>query len=64
MVDREQGGIVNITKNGIRMHSLFGLSQLLSILKEAGKIDEIKCKAVAEYISKSQVKVQGQYFSY
>lgn len=59
LVDREQGGAKNIEDNGIRMHSLFTLSQLLNILQEAGKIEESTVKAVAKYISTCQIKSDG-----
>ncbi|XP_037036768.1 uridine 5'-monophosphate synthase [Bradysia coprophila] len=59
MVDREQGGAKNIEENGIRMHSLFTLSQLLNILQAAGKIEETTVKAVAKYISTCQIKSDG-----
>lgn len=54
-MNREQGGAAHITKNGIRFHSLFTLSQLLNILKNAGKIDDKLVKAVGTYIAESQV---------
>lgn len=60
VVNREQGGAVNITNNNIQMHSIFTLSQLLSILKQEGKIDEKTVVAVAKYISESQIKAQGK----
>lgn len=57
VVNREQGGVENIAKRGIKMHSLFTLSYLLETLRDAGKIEESMVKAVSEYISKSQTKV-------
>lgn len=59
MVDREQGGAKNIEDNGIRMHSLFTLSQLLNILQGAGKIEDSTVKSVAKYISSCQIKSDG-----
>lgn len=58
-MDREQGGAKNIEDNGIRMHSLFTLSQLLNILQQAGKIEESMVKSVAKYISSCQIKSDG-----
>lgn len=58
-MDREQGGAKNIEENGIRMHSLFSLSQLLKILQGAGKIEESTVNAVAKYISTCQIKSDG-----
>lgn len=54
-MNREQGGAVNIEQNGIRFHSLFTLSQLLGLLKEAGRIDDTIVDSVAKYIATSQV---------
>lgn len=54
-MNREQGGAANIERNGIRFHSLFTLSQLLVLLKEAGKIDDTVVESVAKYIAASQV---------
>ncbi len=58
-MDREQGGAKNIEENGIRMHSLFTLSQLLNILLGAGKIEDSTVKAEAKYISTCQIKTDG-----
>lgn len=55
VLNREQGGAANIERNGIRFHSLFTLSQLLGILKEAGKIDNAIVESVAKYIAAAQV---------
>lgn len=61
VVNREQGGVANITNNGIHMHSLFTLSQLLNILKDEGKINEETVEAVAKYIADSQVVNHGLF---
>lgn len=56
VVNRQQGGRANIEAAGIRFHSLFTLSQLLEILKEAERIDSITVHKVRQYISESQLK--------
>lgn len=61
VVDREQGGVENIKQNGVRMHSLFTLSYLLGVLKEANKIDEATVEAVKKYISACQIKSDGSF---
>lgn len=61
MVDREQGGAKNIEDKGIRMHSLFTLSQLLGILQRAGKIEDSTVKSVAKFISSCQIKGDGSF---
>lgn len=55
VVNREQGGVQNISKQGIVLHSMFTLSYLLDVLKKSGRVEESMVKAVAEYISANQV---------
>lgn len=55
VVNREQGGVQNISQQGIVLHSMFTLSYLLDVLKKSGKIEESMVKAVADYISANQV---------
>jgi uridine monophosphate synthetase len=52
VVDREQGGKLNLTKKGITMHSLFTLPYLMNILRDEGKIDHALAASIQEYISK------------
>lgn len=59
VLHRQQGGEANIFNNGIRMHSLFSLSELLGILQEVGRIDDKVVENVAKYISETQVKAKG-----
>lgn len=61
VVNREQGGVQNISEHGVKMHSLFTLSYLLGVLQEAGKIDECTVKAVAKYIEACQIKSDGTF---
>lgn len=55
LLNREQGGEAILKDKGITMHALFSLTQLMTILKEEGCIDEITVKKVGEYLKKSQV---------
>lgn len=50
VIDREQGGAANITKNDVRVHSLFKISEFLDILKQANRIDEACVRTITEYI--------------
>jgi len=61
VVDREQGGSINIQNNGVKMHSLFTLSYLLNVLKEVGKIEESTVKSVAKYIETCQIRTDGTF---
>ncbi|KAI0207457.1 Uridine 5'-monophosphate synthase [Lamellibrachia satsuma] len=58
LLDREQGGRQNLQAKGINLYSLCGVSQLLDILYEAGRIDTETAANVRKFISSaSQVKV-------
>lgn len=55
LLNREQGGSEILKNNGIKMHALFTLSQLMEYLKEEGCIDESIVRKVQEYLSESKV---------
>ncbi|XP_023166415.2 uridine 5'-monophosphate synthase [Drosophila hydei] len=61
VVDREQGGVANIAKHGVRMHSLFTLSFLLNTLHEEGRIERSTVDAVAKYIAAVQINSDGSF---
>jgi len=61
VVNREQGGVDNIAKHGVRMHSLFTLSFLLNTLHEAGRIEKSTVEAVAKYIAAVQINSDGTF---
>ncbi|KAH8295416.1 hypothetical protein KR018_010950 [Drosophila ironensis] len=61
VVNREQGGVANIAKHGVRMHSLFTLSFLLNTLHEAGRIEKSTVEAVAKYIAAVQINSDGSF---
>lgn len=50
VIDREQGGAVNITQSDVRIHSLFKISEFLDILKQANRIDDACVNTITEYI--------------
>lgn len=58
VIDREQGGSINITSSDINVHSLFKISEFLSILKEAGRIDNQCVQNITEYILNNQAPLK------
>lgn len=61
IVDREQGGKANIAEKGVRVHTLFTLSYMLNVLKEAGRIQEETVLSVSKYIQAVQIKSDGTF---
>lgn len=59
MVNREQGGELNISNNNIHLHSIFTLTTLLNTLRDAGKIDDEVVQSVQKYIAGTQVSLKG-----
>lgn len=55
LLNREQGGSEILKNNGIKMHALFSLSQLMEYLKEEGCIDESIVRTVQAYLSETKV---------
>lgn len=60
MIDREQGGAANITRNYVHVHSLFKISEFLSILREANRIDDECIKTITEYIENNQAPMKSK----
>ncbi len=55
ILDREQGGRKNLQAKGYAVHSIFGVTELLSILESTGKINESDATRVRDYIKQTQV---------
>ncbi|CAH1391508.1 unnamed protein product [Nezara viridula] len=60
IVDREQGGIINLNKEGIKMHGLFCLSEVLEVLCSLGKIESETVEKVLDYIRINQIFPDGE----
>lgn len=54
VLDRDQGGATVLKENGVRLHSLFTMTELVRILKNAGKIDDDTAIVVLEHIKECQ----------
>ncbi|XP_029670995.1 uridine 5'-monophosphate synthase-like [Formica exsecta] len=62
VIDREQGGRKNLENHGIKVKSLYTITQLMQYLLEAGKITLEVVKDVDNYLTKNQastVSIQG-----
>ncbi len=58
LLDREQGGRRNVEKEGVALHSVFTITQLMHYLLEAGKITTSTVDMVKTFIRENnQVKV-------
>jgi uridine monophosphate synthetase len=51
LVDREQGGVANLSAQGIRAHAVLKFSDILQELKLAGLIDAETYAMVADYLN-------------
>jgi len=54
LIDREQGGLENLKENGIKLHYLMKVSQMMDSLKEKGLISDKEYEEVMEYIRRER----------
>lgn len=58
VLDRDQGGARVLKDNGVRLYSLFTLTELVEILKTAGKIDDDTVFVILEHIKECQFGIK------
>jgi len=56
LVNREQGGESNLNVNGINLHAVFKITEVLPILLAAKRIDQNAVNKVLEFITNNQTK--------
>lgn len=56
LLDREQGGKENLSKHGITLRSVCGVSQLMEIYLKHGKVDNATAASVLKFIKNNQVQ--------
>ncbi len=54
LVDREQGGREDLEKRGYRLHAILSISEVLTVLFQAGKLSQEKYEEVKNYLAKNK----------
>jgi len=63
LLNREQGGPEKLSANHIKLHSVFSMSDVLSVLSAAGKMSAQEVETVSKYIAENKFKPDQQILS-
>ena len=55
LIDREQGGRQHTSKKGYNLHSVFTISEMLTVLEAEGKLNDAMVQNVQQFIKGNQV---------
>jgi orotate phosphoribosyltransferase len=52
LIDRQEGGEEKLLKNGIKLHALLNITEIVSTLREIGTIDEEQLRTILRQVKK------------